>query len=39
VDFEDSKLAYEIKPFNVLIGSRGFSMAMIMLGVDIKLEK
>ncbi len=39
IDQKNKKVAYEIRPFNVQFGTKGFLLATIMLGVDIKLNK
>lgn len=34
-----SRIAYEIKPFNIQFGSKGFSLGYMMIGLDIKFKK
>lgn len=34
-----SRIAYEIKPYNIQFGNKGFSLGYMMVGLDIKLKK
>lgn len=39
IDPKKSKLAYEIRPFNFMIGTKDFFSAYLMFGIDFKLTK
>jgi hypothetical protein len=36
---QKSKLAYELRPFNIYVGNKGYLYSYIMFGVDFKLKK
>jgi hypothetical protein len=39
IDPTKSKFAYEIRPFSIQVGNKGFMLGYFMIGIDLKLRK